>query len=99
MNALTPIKADWQEAQAERRARYAAAVTRMAKLAIEWADAPHSVFAKARFLDAAAHCIDSDLQEETENALRECGLDSEGFPLDSYGDRDLKADRVWVPVQ
>ena len=25
MNALTPIKADWQEAQAERRARYAAA--------------------------------------------------------------------------
>ena len=76
----------------------AAKVKRMAKAAAEWGERPHSDFRKASFLDALSHCIDSDLQEETDNTMRECGLDTEGFPLDSYGDRELRADRVFIPI-
>ena len=85
MNQMLPIKADWQEAQAERRARYAAAVTRMAKLAIEWADRPDDDLAKLAFLDVLGFCIDSDLGEEADKLRRDLGLTEDGFPADDYG--------------
>ena len=92
------MNAPFPHQRAEREARHAANVTRMAKLAIEWADSPFDDYRKATFLDALSHCIDSDLGDEIANALNECGLDSEGYPLDQYGDTDTRKDRVWLPV-
>lgn len=92
------MNAPFNPARAQREALYAARVKHMAAKAAEWAERPQDDHAKAAFLDAAAHCIDSDLAEETENTLRECGLDEHGYPLNSYGDTDPKADRVWFPV-
>lgn len=92
------MNAPFPHQRAEREALHAANVTKAAKLAIEWAASPFDDYRKATFLDALSHCIDSDLGDEIANALNECGLDREGYATDSYGDRDVRADRVWLPV-
>ena len=79
------MNAPFNHAAAERRARYAAAVTRMAKLAIEWADRPDDDLRKLAFLDVLGFCIYSDLGEEADNLRRDLGLTEDGFPADDYG--------------
>ena len=96
MNAVTLIAADFRERAAERDAIRRANIKRMAEAALVFASRPDDELAALQWLDAASHLIETDLSDEVADLARECGVDTEGYPLTDDGDRDYRADRVLV---